>query len=125
MSRPAAVRLAETARDAAIAAGFADATCERLSTLTGREGVCVRPLAAETVEAYMDGTEVKRVVLSVVARSRSAARAMEDAQEAASVAADAIDGASVAHEARELKLEEEGFYAWEAQVEALVEEGCR
>lgn len=113
------------------AAGYEGVTLRKLDQMTGKSGIVVRRVPSSLTGRYYDGAREVAYVYQVVVRQRSEVRAMQLAAELA----DLLDGAEirsgngsyefVAQEVytlpQSLEAGEEGFYAQEFRLKALIE----
>lgn len=113
------------------AAGYEGVTLRKLDAMTGKSGIVLRRVPSAVTGRYYDGARSTAYVYQVVVRNRSEVRAMQLAAELA----DLLDGAEVksgngsyefvAQEVytlpQSLEAGEEGFYAQEFRLKALIE----
>lgn len=113
------------------AAGHEGVTLRKLDQMTGKAGIVVRRIPSAITGRYYDGEREVACVYQVVVRNRSEVRAMQLAAELE----DLLDGAEVrsgngsyefvAQEvytpSQSLETGEEGFYAQEFRIRALIE----
>lgn len=124
------IDLIDRAKDLLAERGY-DAHAKRLDSFTGKEGVVLRRVPSTVTERYLDRSESVSYLYQVVVRRRSERQAMEECCEIAELLADAwLDSGNgsysfVGQEAytqpQELALDEAGFYAWQARIEARIE----
>lgn len=107
-----------------------EAHVKRLDQFTGKEGIVLRRVGGAVTGRYFDGGESVSCIYQVVVRRRSEREAMEQCCDIAELLKDAwlesengsysLVGQEAYTEPQELALDEAGFYAWEARIEASI-----
>jgi hypothetical protein len=128
--QPPTIDLVDVAVDFLQSKGYSDTVKRRLDSLTGREGIVVRRQPSTVTNRYQDRGKGISYIYQVVVRRRDEQLAMEQCSAIAALLEEAtlesingtyrFIGSEVYTEPQELELEDDGFYAWEARIEALI-----
>jgi hypothetical protein len=115
--------------------GFTDALKRRLDSTTGREAIIVRRLPTLSEATYMDGSQTLGYLYQIIVRRKSEEDAMTTCSDIAELLSDAylpsangsyvFTSQEIYTYPQELRLEEQGFYAWETRIHATIERSAQ